>query len=90
MICDSLGPGDGLGVRVELHAHTVRGDLWRATLYEGTFGQRERHTFGVMFLHFVSGGFTADEQHSLNFEVAQHRLRRTPSAPFPPPRGQVR
>lgn len=54
------------------------------------FGQRERHTFGVLFLHFVSGGLTADEQHFLNFEVAQHRLRRTPSAPFPPPRGQVR
>lgn len=54
------------------------------------FGQRERYTFGVLFLHFVAGGFTADEQQFMNFEVAQHRLRRTPSAPFPPPRGQVR
>jgi len=54
------------------------------------FGQRERHAFGVLFLHFVAGGFTADEQQFLNFEVAQHRLRRTPSAPFAPPHGQVR
>jgi hypothetical protein len=54
------------------------------------FGQRERHAFGVLFLQFVAGGFTADEQKFLNFEVAQHQLRRTPSAPFQPPRGQVR
>lgn len=53
-------------------------------------GQRERQAFGVLFLHFVAGGFTADEQQFLNFEVAQHRLRRSPSAPFAPPRGQVR
>jgi hypothetical protein len=53
-------------------------------------GQRERQAFGVLFLHFVAGGFTAAEQRFLNFEVAQHRLRRTPSAPFAPPQGQVR
>lgn len=54
------------------------------------FGQRERQAFGVLFLHFVAGGFTADEQQFLNFEVAEHRRRRCPSAPFPPLRGQVR
>lgn len=54
------------------------------------FGQCERHVFGVLFLHFVGGGFTTDELRFLNFEVAQHRLRRTPSAPFAPLRGQVR
>lgn len=53
-------------------------------------GQHERQAFGVLLLHFVAGGFTAEEQKFLNFEVAQHRLRRTPSAPFPPPRRQVR
>lgn len=54
------------------------------------FGQRERHTFGLLFLHFVAGGLTADEQQFLDFEVAEHRRRRSPNAPFPPPRGQVR
>jgi hypothetical protein len=61
-------------------------NLWPVARFE----QRARTVFGVLFLHFVAGGFTADEQRFLNFEVAEHRRRRSPSAPFPPPRGQVR
>lgn len=53
-------------------------------------GQRERQAFGVLFLHFVAGGFTADERQLLEFEVKAHRQRRCPSIQFPSPSGQVR
>lgn len=53
-------------------------------------GQRERHAFGVLLLHFVGGGFTHAERQLLEFEVMAHRQRRCPSIPFPSPSGQVR
>lgn len=54
------------------------------------FGQRERHAFGVLLLHFVAGGFTPAERRILDFEVIAHRQRRCPSVQFPSPSGQVR
>jgi hypothetical protein len=62
-----------------------------ATLWPvARFGQRERHAFGVLLLHFVAGGFTPAEQRVLDFEVAAHRQRRLPSTQFPLLNGQVR
>lgn len=54
------------------------------------FGQTERQAFGVLFLHYVAGGFTPAERQFLDFEVAEHRRRRSLPARFPPICGQVR